>query len=266
MKQVIGLLLFFFSITITAQEKDFVLGKVLTLKSEVLQEERKLNIYFPNGYDAAISYPVIYLLDGSADQDFIHVVGIAQFANYDWINMLSKSIIVGIENVDRKRDFTFPTTIEKDKQDFPTTGASASFITFLEKELQPYIETKYKTTTSKTIIGQSLGGLLATEVLFKKPTLFTNYIIISPSIWWDKESLFSISPEFANTSFTQKTKVYVAVGKEGRVMEKDAKKLYDILNKQEKKNIESHFQFFKDSNHADILHLAVYDAFEKMKI
>ena len=91
-----------------------------------------------------------------------------QFANFSWINMLPKSILVGIANIDRKRDFTFPTTIEKDKKDYPTTGGSAKFIAFIEKELQPFIESHYKTTSSKTIIGQSLGGLLATEILFKK--------------------------------------------------------------------------------------------------
>ncbi|WP_462245489.1 alpha/beta hydrolase-fold protein [Ferruginibacter sp.] len=32
---------------------------------------------------------------------------------------------------------------------------------FIEKELQPYIENKYKTINSKTIIGQSLGGLFS---------------------------------------------------------------------------------------------------------
>ncbi len=55
------------------------------------------------------------------------------------IRILPPSIVVGISNVDRKRDFTLPTTIQKDKEDFPTTGESAKFISFIEKELQPYI-------------------------------------------------------------------------------------------------------------------------------
>lgn len=265
MKKIIYFLLLFCFSKLMAQEKDFILGKIEIIKSTVLNEDRKLNVYFPEGYDASISYPVIYLLDGSANQDFIHIVGIVQFANYDWINMLSKSIVVGIENVDRKRDFTFPTTIKKDKQDFPTTGGSANFISFIENELQPYIEKKYKTTASKTIIGQSLGGLLATEILFKKPILFTNYIIVSPSIWWDNQSLFLISPEFSNKNFIQKSKVFIGVGKEGSVMEKDAQKLFEMVKKQGK-SIESHFHYFKDSDHGDVLHLAVYKAFEKLKI
>ena len=66
----------------------------------------------------------------------------------------------------------------------PNNGGSDKFITFIEKELQPYIERTYSTNDSKTIIGQSLDGLLATEILFKNPKLFNHYIIISPSLWW----------------------------------------------------------------------------------
>ncbi|WP_136666892.1 alpha/beta hydrolase [Flavobacterium sp. H122] len=263
MKKIILLFLLFFSHLILAQ-KDFVLGKIETIKSEELNEERTINVYLPAGYDTNQNYPVIYLLDGSANEDFIHIVGILQYGNYEWVNMVSKSILIGIENVDRKRDFTFPTTIEKDKKDFPTTGSSEKFINFIEKELQPFIESKYKVTSSRTIVGQSLGGLLATEILYKKTKLFTNYIIISPSIWWDKQSLFTWNAEFEKPEFNQKTKVFVGVGKEGRVMESDAKKLFQILSKNKK--IESHFHYFGDANHGDILHLAVYKAFETLKI
>ena len=56
--------------------------------------------------------------------------------------MLPKSILVGIANVEGKRDFTHPTTIEKDRAEFPTTGGSENFISFIEKELQPFIRRK----------------------------------------------------------------------------------------------------------------------------
>lgn len=86
---------------------------------------------------------------------------------------MPKSIVVGIATSNRRRDFTFPKTIEADKKTFPTAGHSDKFISFIETELQPFIETKYKTSQSKTIIGQSFRGLLETEILLKKPTLFT---------------------------------------------------------------------------------------------
>lgn len=241
----------------------FVLGVVDTIQSMELNEKRVLNIYLPEGYspDSATAYPVIYLLDGSADEDFIHIAGLVQFTNFPWVNTLPKSILVGIANIDRRRDFTFPTTIEKDKKDFPTTGGSAKFIRFIEKELQPYIENNYKTTSSKMLIGQSLGGLLATEILFKKPTLFSQYIIVSPSLWWDNESLLSIQPKIKALGFHQNTYVYVAAGKEGKIMENDAKKLVALLRAGNPKYLRVLFDYLNDKSHADIFHQAVYNAF-----
>ena len=97
--------------------RSFQLGVIDEIHSTVLNEKRTLNIWLPEGYspDSAATYPVIYLLDGSADEDFLHVVGLAHFCNFPWVDILPKSIVVGIANVDRRRDFTFSTTIEKDK-------------------------------------------------------------------------------------------------------------------------------------------------------
>jgi predicted alpha/beta superfamily hydrolase len=271
MKKNVALFIFscFFSLTIFAQdsavllsEKPFVLGTIHEIKSSVLGEKRTINVYLPVGYNQndSVSYPVIYLLDGSADEDFIHIAGLVQFLNFPWVNKLPNSILVGIANVDRRRDFTFPTTIEKDKKDFPTTGGSAKFIQFLESELQPFIERTYKTTATKTIVGQSLGGLLATEILFKKPHLFNKYIIVSPSLWWNNESLLQVPPRFLNAPTNSPISVYVANGKEGKIMEADTKRLVDIVSKAG--NIKVAFEYFTDENHASILHNAAYKGFE----
>lgn len=244
------------------EKNELNIGERVEIKSKILNENRILNIYLPYGYskDSIKKYPVIYLLDGSINEDFIHISGLVQFGSFSWINMIPETIVVGISNVDRKRDFTFPTTVERDKKDFPTTGKSENFINFIEKELQPFIDSNYKTNAIKTIIGQSLGGLLATEILFNNPQLFDNYIIISPSLWWNNESLLAFKPK----KYQSKKSIYIAVGKEGKVMERTAKELYDKLNKEKKNNTELFYQFFEKQNHGDALHLAVYNAFEKI--
>lgn len=238
------------------ERNELIVGLEMKFHSLTLNEERILNVYLPEGYSEndSMDYPVIYLLDGSMDEDFIHISGIVQFQSYSWISTIPPSIVVGISNIDRKRDFTFPTTIEKDKADFPTTGSSANFITFLEQEVKPMIQSNFRTTNTATLIGQSLGGLLATEILIKKPELFTHYLIVSPSLWWNAESLLDetikISPE---------TKVHIAVGKEGKVMVSDAKELFKQIKKSEgaiSENIT--FEYFKENDHADILHPAAY--------
>lgn len=250
-------------------KKPFVLGVINEIESKELSEKRVLNIYLPEGYDEndTIKYPVVYLLDGSADEDFIHIVGLYQFNSFEWINRVPKSIVVGIATVDRRRDFTFPTTIKADKERYPTTGHSKAFINFIQKELQPYIERNYKTTSAKTIIGQSLGGLLATEILLKKPELFHQYIIVSPSIWWNNGSILNLSSSILEESFKQETKVYIGVGKEGlvpgdnpRVMEVDANLLADKIKSAKSKSVTVYFDYLPEEDHATIMHRAVFNA------
>lgn len=249
--------------------KPFLLGVIEELQSRELGEKRILNIYVPEGYSAkdTARYPVVYLLDGSADEDFIHVVGLYYYNNFAWINRVPRSIIVGIANVDRKRDLTYATTLPDDQKRYPTAGHSDKFIAFLEKELQPFIENKYKTSGSKTIIGQSLAGLLATEVLFTKPTLFNQYIIISPSLWWDNASLLNRKPEILEESFPQNTKVYVGVGKEGlwpgkvpHSMIVDANLLVEQLNSTKSKNVRTYFDYLPEEDHATVTHQAIFNA------
>ncbi len=249
--------------------RPFELGRIYELPSKVLGEKRTLNIYLPEGYDPrdSIRYPVIYLLDGSADEDFIHIVGLVQYNSFAWINRVPKSIVVGIATVDRRRDFTFPTTIEADRKRYPTTGHSDRFIRFLATELQPYIARRFKTSGTNTIIGQSLGGLLATEILFKQPTLFDQYIIVSPSLWWDNGSLLNLKPQLLETRFTQPTKIYIGVGKEGltptavpHVMEVDANLLADKIIAGKNPAIRVSFDYLPEENHATILHQAVSNA------
>ncbi|GAB3024054.1 alpha/beta hydrolase [Spirosoma pulveris] len=249
--------------------KPFVLGLIADLQSQVLREKRTLNIYLPPDYNPkdTLKYPVVYLLDGSADEDFIHVVGLYQFTSFEWINMTPKSIIVGIATVDRRRDFTYPTTIDADKKRYPTTGHSDNFIQFLEKELVPYVEKNYKTSPSRTLIGQSLGGLLATEVLLKKTALFTQYIITSPSLWWDNGSLLSLSTSSLERSRNRPTNVYIGVGKEGltpteipRVMEVDANLLAEKIKKSKPGTMTVYFDYLPQEDHATIAHQAIYNA------
>lgn len=276
MSRIAILIMLIFSATMVTGQKNkptqtdntnpFVLGIIDEIQSKELQEKRVLNIYLPPGYTAtdSIRYPVMYLLDGSADEDFIHVVGLVQFNNFEWINQVPKSIVVGIATVDRRRDFTFQTTIEEDKKAYPTAGHSNKFISFIENELQPFVETKFKTTNDKTIIGQSFGGLLATEILFKKPALFNKYIIVSPSLWWDNGSLLNHP-----ISNIKNTDIYIGVGKEGltptklpRVMEVDANVLADKIKRFDNSNVKVYFDYLPNENHATIMHQAVFNSFK----
>jgi predicted alpha/beta superfamily hydrolase len=113
-----------------------------------------------------------------------------------------------------------------------------------------------------------LGGLLATEILFKKPSLFTRYIIIRLSIWWDNRSLLQQTPAVLSPGFTQQTDVYIGVGKEGlaangppRVMEVDASLLAEKLQVAKSSRLKVCFDYLPQEDHATITYQAVFNAF-----
>lgn len=256
----------------SAQEaKPITIGVSEELRSSILGETRLVNIYLPEGYNEqdTIKYPVIYLLDGGLDEDFLHTVGLVQFNTFPWVKRLPPSIVVGIVNTDRQRDMTFPTSIAKDKQKYPTTGGSAKFIDFIAKELQPYIQRHYRTNKHKTIIGESLAGLLATEILFEHPALFDKYIIISPSLWWDDGSILDSKVAILRQDYPKHTDIYIAVGKEGltpgdkpRVMEVDANMLADKIKKTKSRKVNVYFDYLPQEDHATISHQALLNAFK----
>lgn len=242
--------------------KPLTIGEIRILKSKILNEDRTLNIYLPQKFNKAQSYPVIYLLDGSMNEDFIHVTGLVQFFNQMYA--MPETIVVGIANIDRKKDFTFHTDLKNLQQDYPTTGHSDQFISFLEKELKPYIEKQFKTSDTY-LFGQSLGGLLATEILLKKPDMFNNYFIISPSLWWDDESLLKSANQWLTKIPDTRKFIYISVGKgEHPVMVKDAEDLYEVLKKSGKKNWRVEYKMMETDNHATILHRSLYEGLVKL--
>jgi len=249
----------------------FSIGNIDRVHSSILNEDRILNVYIPADYYATdtIQYSVIYLLDGSSDEDFIHTVGLVQYFNFPWINLFPPSIVVGIANTERRRDFTSPSDLKGDMELIPNAGGSRNFISFIEKEVQPFINKKYKVNNDRTLIGQSLGGLLATEIIFTHPELFNRYIVISPSLWWNDGSWLKSDGDILKTSYTQTTDIYIAVGKEGlgyndHIMEIDASLLAAKLQQTVSKSVTTYFEYFPDYNHATIAQPALYNAFKTL--
>jgi predicted alpha/beta superfamily hydrolase len=250
-----------------------VIGLIQKIPSTALGEERKISVYLPEDYNQndTTRYPVIYILDGGVNEDFIHIAGIVRFNTQPWINRFPKSIVVGIENTNRKRDFSFAVPnldfVEKmgfNKKSYSMTGGSSKYISFLEKELQPYISRTYKTTAQKTVIGESFAGLLATEILLKHRDLFSTYIIITPSLWWGNESLLVEAPKLLKSGNNSHIKVYVGAcdKAEEPTMYNDAATLAEVL-KQDGVNFKQvHFDYMPNEIHSTAMHQAVYNAFK----
>lgn len=178
-----------------AVEHPITIGTIDSLHSDILKEDRSVWVHVPggdrSGYFSQQRYPVVYLLDG--DAHFTSVVGmIEQLSSVNGNDICPQMIVVGIPNTDRMRDLS-PTHVEGGPYLYAdavkTTGGGEAFLSFMEKELMPYIESKYPTEPYRMLIGHSLGGLLVVQALVYHPDMFNAYVAIDPSMWWDSRKL-----------------------------------------------------------------------------
>lgn len=256
---VVAALLFLGSVAQAQEPPSLTFGVVDRFHSGKLGEDRRLNVFLPPGYEGSSDrFPVIYLLDGSAHEDYFHVASLIDFlATY---GVMPRTIVVGISNVDRKRDFTPPTQDEKDRENAPTSGGADRFLGFLEAELIPYVNSHYRTTGGNTLIGQSLGGLLATQVLLEKPGLFEKYVIVSPSLWWNRQALIQSAGELMKKNQAPNRRVYLSVADEHPEMKATAQALAEKLKASAWPGLQYHYDYLAAENHATSLHISVYNA------
>ncbi len=162
--------------------------RTFKLPSRTLGETRTVNVYTPPGYDtSAQRYSILYMPDGGEAEDFPHVADAVDAGIRS--GEVEPLIVVGIENTERRRDMTGPTTVEADRAIAPHVGGSAAFRAFLRDELMPDIRTRVRGNGRTGIIGESLAGLFIVETFFVAPDLFDAYIALSPSLWWNDHSL-----------------------------------------------------------------------------
>ena len=170
------------------------IGETFTLESKVLAETRRINVYLPAPYISTpdLRLPVLYMPDGGMAEDFLHIAGLVQISVAN--GTMRPFIVVGIENTQRRRDLTGPTTDPEDHKIAPVVGGAAAFRTFIRSELIPAIGARYRTTAERAIVGESLAGLFVVETLFEEPDLFDTYIAFDPSLWWNRGALLAAAP------------------------------------------------------------------------
>jgi predicted alpha/beta superfamily hydrolase len=187
--------------------------QALTLHSAVTGQDYTLHVAVPRGYDnPASSFPVIYALDGQWDFPLVQAIYGQQY--YD--GFLPAAIIVGItwggENpdYDARRSFDLtPTGIGQ-----PTKyGNAAGFLSFIQKEAIPFVESRFRTKAGeRTLTGSSFGGLFTLYTLFHEPALFDRYVLTSPAWTWDNAVLLKQAESFSKTKLPRPVKVFMAIG------------------------------------------------------
>ena len=259
-----------------------VIGTIDTIHSKILNEDRKIWVYAPKvnpdaGY-GKVKYPVVYLLDG--DGHFSSVTSMIRQLSEGFTSFFPQMIIVGILNTDRMRDLT-PTHIKGspdygDSTIFKTTGGGDKFMSFMEKELIPHIDSAYSTAPYRMFIGHSLGGLMVVDALFHHKNLFNAYIAIDPSLWYDDRNLLKQAEQLLSRENFSKESLYVAIANTmkpgmdtGRVRSditsntSHIRSILDfttLLKADKKSGLKWDYTYYSEDDHGSVPLIAEYDA------
>ena len=169
--------------------QDIKIGIQDTLYSDLLKEDRPIKIFLPASYAkySSVPYPVTYVLDG--DFLFPAISGMVEYMSKT--GQLPEMILVCISNTSRTRDFTPTHSILNYEGDtakyLQASGGGPEFLSFLNKELIPYINQNYRTNSYNSIVGRSFGGLIAGYDFLQSNSQLNSYLLIDPSFWWDDQ-------------------------------------------------------------------------------
>ena len=185
------------------------------LTSETVDHEYHLFVRLPESYDENSSdrHPTVYLLDGGSTFPLLG-------SYYNALRFAGEApdglILVGISygttdwrkgNM-RGRDFTAPSA-EREHW-----GGADAFAQFLEKELFPMIEGRYRSDPGRRVIfGHSLGGQFVLRAAQKKPSLFWGSIASNPAL--HRNLKLFLEPAAANSSTpssSERPRLFVASG------------------------------------------------------
>jgi predicted alpha/beta superfamily hydrolase len=168
------------------------------IHSDIIGEDYTLYVLRTAAYDtASIHLPVLYMTDG----DWNMTVAMNCFSMLRQDYNTREPLIVGIGygkgKNQRFRDLN------------PETGGPA-FLSFIEKEVMPFINKKYRTNNEKSIYGYSMGGMFTTYILFNRPELFDMIFIGAPGN--NGRQLMPAAKAYFKNHTDLKSKVFIGVG------------------------------------------------------
>jgi len=272
-KSILSCLCFCLLASCAQEDSSIRIGERLSIKSVILSEDRPYWVYLPESYgdetNAPRRYPVLYLLDG--DGHFQSATGVVQFMS-SGINgnvQIPELIVVAIPNTNRIRDLTPSHTtmgFDGEETDFlQESGGGDAFLKFVRTELFPKIDSDYRTAPHRTLVGHSLGGLLALHALLDAPDMFQSYIAIDPSLWWDDKLLVRQAEKIRADNHERRSSVYISLANnsdietgEPGLMEEAGREFGRTLAGAEYSGIRSTLQYFEAEDHGSVPLLSLY--------
>jgi predicted alpha/beta superfamily hydrolase len=240
------------------------------IKSGFNNKSYQLYVSLPKTYSKSdtLHYPVLYVLDGRFSY--------ASFNSIREVLDLGKEIkdviIVAIDDssqtdsdwiANRYNDFTPSSIPQTDTQwskmmNIPEgklkSGGAKSFLNTLQKEMIPFIDKHYKTTTDRGLSGHSLGGLFVGYCLLTEPTLFNRYGLNSPAFWWNNNEMLSIENSFAKNNSSLSANIFYSVGAlEGEMMIAPITAFTNSLKSHNYKGLTLNSQIFDGETHLSVV-------------
>jgi predicted alpha/beta superfamily hydrolase len=264
----------FFSFKANAQKAEPIKsdqGEVVTIHSDILNEDRRVLIYTPkDSANPEKKYPVIYVLD--ADNHFAQMVEYSKYLSRQDVFVIPPLIVVGIPNTDRNRDLT-PSHSNVDYSGKPDTTANAPyknsggnehFFQFIQKELMPYVISNYKTQPYRIFAGHSFGALTTINCLINYPDMFDAYIAVSPSFWWDQKFLLKLADKKLKAGTTLSKTLFFSDGNEdssspGSPFHTNVLKFDSLLKKRDIKGLDFEYMAYPIESHMTVPIKSYYD-------
>lgn len=185
------------------------IGKIDSIYSNTLKEQRKFWVQLPENYNKNKKYPVVYVLDGET-----HLPTVSIVQSYYSGGFTPEMILVGISNQNnRTRDLTISKITNRQGGAFNfETGGAEKFTQFIKTELIPFIDKKYPTTNYRTLIGHSFGGLFTINTLLHHSEMFANYLAIDPSLDWDNQKLIKEAADILKEKKFKNKSLFISLG------------------------------------------------------
>ena len=180
--------------------------KEFSIHSSFANADYTIQVALPADYNPAEQpYATLYLLDGEQDFNFVTSECNRISGSYSTKNVIVVSI--GYGN-DRSVDYT-PTKAPEGG------GGAKEFMQFLEQELIPRVEADFSAgpfRENRIILGHSFGGLLGAYAFTNFNNVFGNYLLLSPSLWYDNEIVLKLEEEHRETNKQQHQLVFLGLG------------------------------------------------------
>lgn len=176
---------------------------------------RTIRVWLPPAYDAAASYPVLYMQDGQNCFDRATSAYGSEWQIDETLTRLIADgtvpplIVVGIDNAgaDRIKEYTFAA------DPLDGGGDGAAYADLLLHGVMPFVEASFrvKRGPANTFVGgSSLGALISLEIAWRNPGVFGGVLAMSPALWWDDQ--MTTNELDKDSAGLARTRVWIDIG------------------------------------------------------